>query len=390
MKIFSVFKNLLMVLIVIAVISLACLIFFPFIKSTPFPDVINKASLTASPMIFFVYPDKLKNEWRDVIRDEQIKKILEKFISQNVKSGYFLSTAWAPLFSEMKSDGLLILNYKGEKIDFYARFTPLGELVSIMENALEANAGLIAKEKQIRKKFETIKMIFDDAKYLESMRQLRKFLSVYSNSECAVEARDLLQECAKKPEIITHLKNNRDAANRKKMLYQVKESFEYKKYFNSEKLIGIILSNYPNTKEAQEAEKIKEKIAFYAQTKFKEANKLYSQRKYDQALEAYTLLHDQFKGTHWDLFISGKLQQIQADKNYRKYRDEQVRKYEALHIFRRAEKAFKTNQWDMAQRLYTSIMRFYPDTEFVKKSEQRIKKMNELRYNVLPQKDNDS
>ena len=371
-------------------IAVSVLIFMPFDRKLPFSDVLNKAVLTASPIIFFVYPDKQENEWQDFLKDEQIASLSDKFVSQNVKSKYFNSTVWSPFLSDLKSSALLVLNYKGEKIDFYARLTPVDELTAIMETALIENAELIAREKEIRVKFNDIKKVFDEAKYLNAMRQLRSFLAIYNNSESTTEARTLLHECSKKPEVITYIKSNKEKANIKKMLYQAKEFYQYKKFFNAEKLSGIIISNYPNTEEAKEAQEIKNNIAKYVQTKFKKANKFFVEHKYDQAIEEYSALHEQFKGSHWDLFISGKLQQLQGDKDYRKFRDEQQRKYEALHIFRRAEKAFNKNSWDLAERLYTSIVRFYPDTEFIDQSKQKLKQMNELRYKVPQKKDNDS
>ena len=383
-------KKIFLLLIIILLFAVCTLFFFPFSRPVPFPDVINKAVLSTSPVIFFVYPDKQKNEWKNVLADEKIIKLQEQFISQNVKNKYFASTSWAPLLTELKTCALLVLNYQGEKIDFYARLTPVDELESIMETAVMENTELIAREKEIRKKFDDIEAVFDNGKYLAAMRQLRSFLAVYSDSDSTLDAKDLLYECSKKSEVITYIKKNKEKINIKKLLYQVNESYQYKKFFHAEKICGIIISNYPNTDEAKEAQEIKNKIAEYAQEKFKAANKLYQDRKYDQALEAYSSLHEQFKGSHWDLFISGKIQQIQSNKDYREFRDDQEREYEALHIFRRAEKAFEMNSWDLAERLYTSIVRFYPDTEYLEQSKKQLKRMNELRYKVPQKKDNDS
>ena len=147
----------------------------------------------------------------------------------------------------------------------------------------------------------------------------------------------------------------------------------------------MLIQRFAKSEEANEARKLKDQIDEIAREEFKEAALLYDNKKYYEAYEKYLSLHKKFQGTHWDVYISGKIQQIDADPEFAQYKEKRAKDREMESLFNQAERLFEQENWDQAEQFYNTVLRFYPKSRFAFRSKKRIEQMNTLRYSKPPE-----
>lgn len=350
--------------------------------SNTYQRILAEVLQKKKPLVVFVYGNKNdQNALHELAERPAVKDKLSQCLSKTVKTS-MVKQQYSDLFTATET-GVLFLNFKGERIDFTSGIPVDTALISLIDKLLDNHNKLIAREKSAGKEFLKARSVYQTKKYILAMEQLRKFLMVYGDSEYAREARSLLQQCSETPDVTEYLNQNRDKTNRKVLFNEAEENFSYHRFFQAEKAVTMIITSYPGTEEAQKAQEIKKKIEEYGREKYKEANKLYQQKRFDEAKEAFLSLHEQFKGTNWDLFISGKITQIEGDPEYAKYKKQVKINREAKTTFKKAEKQFAAKNWQIAQAFYAEIVKFYPQSEYVETAKKRIKEIDDLRYNEL-------
>jgi len=340
--------------------------------------VLNEAKQKRVPAIFFIYSNREeKRDWKKLVDEKEVSQQLDGFLYKIVPVSSF-SELYTDLFKDDAAVALLAVDFKGEKRFFEQRFLSSTELLDILDEMLVLNNKMLEREHIAKKESIKIRKTFKSQQYLSAMRQCRKFLSIYSNTEVSSEIRALLNECGDKPEVVKHLENNRDRANRKVLLHSAEEALEYKRYFNFLRIVAMLNQKYPGTEEAETAKKLKTKMETESREKFKKANNLYVAKKFALAMEAYEAMHRDYKGTHWDLFIAGKIQQMMSDPQYQKYLKQVELNHQAKVVFKQAEKHFETKRYDLALKFYHEIIKLYSKSKYIVRAKQRIQEIENI------------
>ncbi|MDX9703196.1 MAG: hypothetical protein RBU23_09150 [Candidatus Auribacterota bacterium] len=390
-------KNVYIVVALIIVVVVCAIIYgvlnkidTPLLPSTQMQDLLNKALVTRKPMIFFIYLPDEKNVWDETLADQQFAGTFEKILTYKEPVSFFLKTKWNQQIKSLTVPAILAVDYRNRFIRLQEGIPSSEELRSIFADVLLHHELMVAQDIAAKKELDKLKSIVENQQYIDAMDRLRTFLMVYENTECEVQARDLLNDVSVKPQVIEYLRSNRDAANRKVLLHKAQEDFRYKRYFNADRAISFLVQHFPNSEEAQAASEIKQQIDTIARDEFREATDLYNRKQYYQAYEKYLSLHQKFQGTHWDVYISGKIQQMDADPAFATYKERLVKDREAEGIFNRAEQLFEQEQWDQAEQFYNTVLRFHPKSRYAFRSKQRIEEMNTLRYSKPSKKTDDT
>lgn len=354
----------------------------PFQSVLSGPSVSNikeDALRTEKPavLLFFTTPEE-RQELDSLIESEDIipyhDRINLHFIPHSV-----LFESYSNSIANV-SYGVLLLNFRSRDAAVIEGLPPSTELSGLLDALIERNDEALKAYHAEKKAFFMAKHLVDDKQYVQALDNLRTFLYAYIDSDYASEARQMLNKVMKSDEVTEHLAGNRDATNRKILLRKAKESIDYHQYLQAERIIAALTTTYPDSDEAQEATAMKQKLDEYARTSFQDANKLYQQNKFIEAFEAFQSLHRQFKGTHWDLFISGKLKLIESDPAFQNHLKRTKNEIKAERRFRNGEKFFKAGNYDIAQMYYMEIIRLYPQSEFVTRAKERISHIDELKY----------
>lgn len=382
------------VLLIIAVVCVVVVGYFVFSRDTiltptvTLRDIINKATISRKPIVFFIYPDDNKDIWDTVPYSEEP---FAGTLTYSEPMSFFDQTKWHGQLGEMTEPALLAVDYRGRTIVLHQGIPSKDKIDEIARTVQGHHETMVAQDVAAKIEFTQIKSIYEQQDYINAMDSLRTFLAVYENTEYEQQARDLLRECSIKPQVIDYLRSNRDVSNRKVLLHKAKEDFRYKRYLNAQQAIGLLMNNFPGTEEAQEAAEIKEKMDAIAREGYQEANELYKQKKYFEAYEKFLSLHEKFRSTHWDLYITGRIKQIEADPEFQKYQKNLELTREAKGVFEHAEKLFEKEQWDQAEQYYNMVLRFYPESRYAFRSQQRLDEMNTLRYSQpTPEPDNNA
>ncbi len=334
--------------------------------------VLKESKLKRVPVIFFAYSNREeKRGWRGLVAQNEVVGALDDFLSVIVPASLL------DIFS-VDGMGVLFVDFKGKKRFFEKRFLSSDEFLVFLTKMWDINQKMLKREHIAKKESIKINKIFREQKYLSAMRQCRKFLAVYSNTETAGAIRNLLDKCADKPQVKKHLDENRDIANRKLLLHSAQEANEYKEYYKFLRIVSMLEQKYPGTEEAKEAKKLKAEMEKDSRRKFKEANEFYMKKKFARAMEAYEAMHRNYKGTHWDLFISGKIQQLTADPQYQKYLKQVDIDYEAKVLFKQAEKHFKNKRYNLALKFYHEIVKLYSRSKYLIRAKQRIEEIQNI------------
>jgi len=350
-----------------------------FASKNPAGQIIDEAKARTVPIAFFVYTcSKDKKKWIELTGDPQVKEKISMFIVKIVPVR-FIKNQFPEYYSKNPVSSLMICDYKGRKISYHKGIIDKETLLTAIANALDYHEKLILSDQAAKKEFFKVKSVYDSKKYIIAMEKLRNYLYIYANSDYAKDVRAMLNSASQTPQVLDYLKENRDKTNLRLLLDRLKENYEYKRFFNVERIVSAIQQTNPGTQEAQQAQEIKEKMEEYAREKFKEINELYEKKYFIEAIEAYESLRTQFKGTHWELFIAGKIQKIQGDPQYHEYMKNAQSNREAKNILRRADESFENKNYDMAEQYYSAIIRFYKDSLFVQKAKQQINEINRLR-----------
>lgn len=373
---------------ILSSISIALVVgFFVIFDKCPFlrkagvshiAEILNEAKHKRVPSVFFIYSDREeKRDWTKLVEEKEVDLQLDKFLYGIVSVSSF-SELYTDLFEDDTAKGLLVVDFKGEKRFFEQRFLSSAELLNILNEMLVLNNEMVKQEHIAKKESIKINKTFKSQQYLSAMRQCRKFLSIYSNTEVSSEIRTLLNECGDKPEVVKHLENNRDLSNRKMLLHSAKEAMEYKKYYTFLRIVAMLEQKYPGTEEAEEAKKLKMEMELESREKFKKANDFYVGKKFARAMEAYEAMHRNYKGTHWDLFISGKIQQMMSDPQYQKYLKQVELNHQAKVVFKQAEKHFEIKRYDLALKFYHEIIKLYSKSKYILRAKQRIEEIQNM------------
>ncbi|GEM_PF-2976906 len=353
--------------------------FSDFVSKNPAGELIEEAKTKNMPLAFFVYTSsKDKKAWNEIVNDTQLKDQLNRFITKVVPVKY-IKNQFPEYYSKNPSTSLMICDHKGKKISYNKGISDKESISVALSNALDYHKKLMIELACAKKEFFKVKSIYDSKKYILAMEQIRNYLYIYKNTDYGQEARELLNSASQTPQVLDYIKQNRDMTNLKALVYQAKECFEYKRYYALERIVAAIQQTNPGTDEAKEVQKLKEEMEKIGREKYKEANDLYNKKYFMEAIEAFESLRTRFKGTHWDLFISGRIQQIQNDPEYKHYMDDLQSNKEAKNIIKRADEAFNTKNFAMAEQYYFSVIKFYAKSPYVDRAKQRINDINRLR-----------
>ncbi len=384
-------RNLIIVFIVAAVC--AVIIYSVVVNMPPMikmQDVVRKSYVARKPIVFLIYPAKEKSIWDTLRNDQQLTDLFDKVHVYTQPVSFFEDSKWKEKVHGLNEPALLAVDYRNNLITMHEGLPDIDQLRDMFKEVFAYHDEMIAYDAIAKKELETVQKIIEEQRYVDAMQRLRTYLMVYENTELEAQARGLLNQISTKPQVIEYLRVNRDTSNRKVLLYKAQEDVRYKRYFNAYRAITMLTQHFPKTEEAKEASKLKEQIDEIAREEFKEASVLYDNKKYYEAYEKYLSLHKKFQGTHWDVYISGKIQQIDADPEFAAYKENRAKDREMESIFNQAERLFEQENWDQAEQVYNTILRFYPKSRFAFPSKQRIKQMNTLRYSKPPEEHDNS
>ncbi len=347
-----------------------------------YSEIVKQARLERKPIVFFVYAtSEEKSLFNQLTKNEAVKKRLSMVLSEYVKSPYFKNT-FSDLFRHTQT-AILITDFKGDKCGFIKGIPAEQDFMNALDEALKKNDDLNRLERTAKKEFYKIKAVYDSKKFIMAMEKFHKYLYIYSDSDYASKARSLLHECSRKPEVTDYLAHNRDVTNRKVLLHEAEKNFQYHRFFQAGRMLDTIIKTFPDSEEAVQAKEIKNKIEQFGREHFQAANKLYSQKKFHEAKEAYLSLHEKFKGTHWDLFIAGKLKELEVDKEYLAFMEQEKINRRTKSIFKKAERHFSLKHWEVAKMYYLEIVKYYPSCQYVDQSKNRIDEIEQIQYQKL-------
>ncbi|MEW6535474.1 MAG: hypothetical protein AB1454_07610 [Candidatus Auribacterota bacterium] len=287
---------------------------------------------------------------------------------------------------------LVMFTFRGDDAAIIEGIPDMLELRGLLNELYGRNAQSLRELEEEQKQFYTARKLFEEQKYIQAMKQIRSFLYIYGSSEYTEEARDLLSRISETDAVKHHIDETQAKNVRRALLHQAKENMLFRRYFQAERILASLINSYAGTDEAKKAEELKQEIDTVARDGFRDANELYRAGNYYEALEAFSALHEQFKGTHWDLYIAGKIKLIEADPRFAESREKDTVNRQAKLRFEKAEEFFKTGTYDVAKLYYIEIARFYPNSDYTKRAKQRLAEIEEILYQKLygPEKENDS
>ena len=380
------FLTFFVLLIVISVVfGLVYTLFF--VPHASFESILQNGKAKCQPVAVFLYESRQdKQHWRELMKESDVSQRLTSFIHDLLPASQ-MPKGIADVLFNAGTPGFVLIDYKERFVQYRQGIPEQDELRTLLNDTYLFNETLLEEEKKIGAEFEDIKTVFQKGKYILAMERLGTFIALYGDSAHVEDARRLLTQVSYTDAVKQYQDQHRDKNNRKVLLHEAEKYYQYKRYFNANHAISLLLSTYRGSEEAKKAEELKQTIEKEIADKFKAATMLYRHKKFDEVMDAYLSLNEQLRGTHWQLFVSGKIKQLRGDKEYLRYLEQAQQNREAKSLYRKGEKLLVDGKWDLAEHYYSEIIRFHSESDYFARARQRIMDIEKLRYDQPHKKD---